>query len=452
MGRNFLRRQILRNNKSPRTDYHGLIRCLFLLVLLAGGAFAAESEEVLFSRPLRNIESPGFPPHRAEYQFIENRILVPSALERPLVQHYIRHFSSPSGRAGLNTVMARGGPYLNFIRQEIVRRDLPWELLYLPVIESAFLATAVSRSGATGLWQFMMNSIAPFDIQVNEWVDERRDFWKSTHGALRKLQGNYNFFGCWNLALAAYNMGLGGLNRLMRSSGVNDYWELAERNLLSAETTHYVPRLLAVSYILSRPRQFGIEPHWPEDPRWERVPVNRSIDIRMLADEAGIDVDGLIWANRELNYNITPPGQRYYLKVPARYTERVTAVLKRTDIPLIRHYFHTIRSGDTLLALALHYGVSVDQILSANPGVEPRFLRIGSRLLIPALRDVAPFESPSPVRENMNFTGTHLVKQGETLWSIARAFEISPEMLAEANGMRLTDILRIGRVLNVPIR
>ena len=415
-------------------------------------------EEVhLFSRPLRTIapSEPERPSSRlpAPYRASNSLLLLPGALENSLTQHYIRYYSSPAGQASLAAIMGRAGPYLAFIRSKIAEMDLPPELIYLPVIESAYLATAVSRSGAAGLWQFMSNSIAPFDIRLTEWVDERRDFWKSTEGALRKLRGNYRYFNDWPLALAAYNAGLGGLNRLIQQSGVRDYWVLAERRILKDETIRYVPRLIAAAYVLSSQRLFGMEPLWPEDPQWQRLALDgRSVDLNMLAENAGVDNTRLVWANRELVYSITPPEAGYYLKVAGKDAEQIAAVLARDDIPLIRYHIHNIRFGDTLLAIALHYGLTVNQIQSANPGVQARNLRIGSRLLIPAFKDVNPYSRPVALREDIAFDGTHLVKQGETLWSLALAYDIDPEMLAEANGMRITDILREGRILKTPIR
>jgi membrane-bound lytic murein transglycosylase D len=348
--------------------------------------------------------------------------------------------------------MNRGAPYIAFIRREIEERNLPEELLYLPVIESQYLSTAVSRSGAAGLWQFMKNSIGPFDMKVNDWMDERRDFWKSTQGALRKLEDNYNSLDDWALALAAYNAGLGAVNRTIQSSGIRDYWLLSEKKLLKTETVHYVPKLLAVAYVLSNARRFGLDPLWPQDPQWVRVAVGRSADLNILAAEAGMEANTLKNANRELSFNVTPPGGNYYLKVPAADAEKVSAVLAREDIQLIKYYFHTIRSGDTLSALALHYGITVDQILEANPGTQARSLRIGVRLLVPAFKEAAPYQRPEADTGGLVFSGNHLVKKGETLWSIALAYEVDPEVLAEVNGMDLNDILREGRSLKTPIK
>ncbi|MDR2619412.1 MAG: transglycosylase SLT domain-containing protein [Treponema sp.] len=439
---------------------------LLLILLIAGSAAPLCASDAVPPRPLRNQRAPR-PDHPAYRNAVppfysENRSGFPGALsltllsrdlpEQPLTQYYIRQYSSPGGIEWLKAVMKQGEPYLGFIRQELEQRNLPPELLYLPVIESQYLVTAVSRSGAAGLWQFMKNSIAPFDMKVNDWIDERRDFWKSTLGALRKLEENYNYFGDWNLALAAYNAGLGAVNQAVKKSGTKDYWVLSKLKQLKTETIHYVPKFLAVSYILSNSRRFGLDPVWIEDPGWTLVAAGRQADLNILAAEAGVDPAALKGANRELAYAITPPGPGYYLKVRAEDADKVTAVLARTDLPLVNYYIHTIRSGDTLLALALHYGISVDQILESNPGTRAQYLKIGGKLMIPAFKDAGPYMRPGAGAESPAFTGSHLVKKGETLWSIALAYKTDPEILAEANGMGLNDILREGRVLKTPIK
>jgi membrane-bound lytic murein transglycosylase D len=348
--------------------------------------------------------------------------------------------------------MEQGAPYMTFIRREIEERNLPPELLYLPVIESGYLPTGTSKSGAKGIWQFMRNSIAPFDMRISEWMDERMDFWKSTQAALRKLEENYRFLGDWALALAAYNAGYGGINRIILQTGIRDYWTLSEQKRLKTETIHYVPKLLAVAHILSNPRYYGLNLPWPEDPRWTRVKTGKMVDLDILAREAGLDAGELKRFNRELLYNVTPPAEPdYQLKVRSSDAEAVRAVLEREDLALITYHLYTIRYGDTLSALARHYGVSVEQISAANPGIKARYLKIGERIRIPALLSVDPYSSRGAAREEAwSFTGTHVVKRGDTLWSIAMTYRIDPQVLAEANGMDLNDILREGRSLKIP--
>jgi membrane-bound lytic murein transglycosylase D len=405
-------------------------------------------------RPLRQIRPTEEEAERLPLGVLSGTAFTPviPGLEQPLTQRYIRQYTSPGGLSWLKQVMTRGGPYLAFIRREIEERDLPPELLYLPVIESAFLSTARSASGAAGLWQFMQNSITPFDMKVTDWMDERLDFWKSTQGALRKLEDNFRQLHDWPLALAAYNAGFGAVNRIINQTGIKDYWELSDRKRFKTETIHYVPKLLAVAAIVSDPRRYGLEPLWPEDPQWTRIPVERPADLEILANVAGIEGEVLKTANRELFYGITPPGNGYFLKVRAADEGAVREALARTDLDLIKFYFHTIQYGDTLSELAEHYGVSVAQINNANPGLKEHYLQIGKRIRIPAVRDTGPYERAGSRQADIPvFEGNHLVKQGETLWSIALAYEVDPEVLAAANGIGLEDTLRVGRSLKTPI-
>jgi membrane-bound lytic murein transglycosylase D len=449
-----------------------LVAFAFLAVFCLNSAAAGETKDAPEnrglppepSRPLRGrlLPAPDHPARRGDlppYSASQSEeapvplsLLNPGSLNKNLTRYYIRQYSNPQGLAWLGAAMDRGAPYLAFIRREIEARGLPPELVYLPVIESQYLASAMSRSGAAGLWQFMKNSIGPFDMKVNDWMDERRDFWKSTQGALRKLEENYRNLGDWALAMAAYNAGLGAVNHSIKNSGIRDYWLLSEKQLLKNETVHYVPKFLAAAYILSNTRRFGFLPRWPEDPQWVRVKAGRSADLDILAAKAGVDAETLKNANRELVFNLTPPEGNYYLKVRAADAEKVAAVLAREDQQLINYYFHTIRSGDTLLALANHYGITVAQIQDANPGIQARYLRLGERILIPAFREAGPFRRAAAGAGSLAFKGSHLVKKGETLWSIALTYDVDPEVLAEANGMGLSDILREGRSLKTPIR
>jgi len=401
-------------------------------------------------RPFRTVPSASYrSPLPALHSSPDNSLslLVPSILEQPLTQYYIAQYSSAGGIAYLNAVLERGSIYLPFIIEEIEKRNLPPELAYLPVIESGFLATARSRSGAVGLWQFMMNSISPFDIKVNEIVDERRDFLKSTRGALQKLDENYRALGNWELALAAYNAGLGAVNRAIQRTGANDYWELSRRKEISNETVHYVPKFIAAAYILSQPRRFGIE-NWQKAQEWTAIPLKRQVSLDILAAEAGVNRELLHRLNAELLYGISPMDSNYQLKVPANQLEQINLVLEREDLRLIRYYYHVVRHGDTLWSMSRYYGTSLDIIEQHNPGITNRYLRIGETVIIPAFRDIAP---PSRPVLAQNLDGQYTVQRGDTLWSLGIKYGIDPQLLAEENNMELNQVLREGRTLKVPV-
>jgi membrane-bound lytic murein transglycosylase D len=378
-------------------------------------------------------------------------LLTINGLEEEATQKFITQYSSKGGLSWLTTVMKRGEPYQAFIRAEIAKRGMPAELIYLPVIESAYSYSAVSRAGAVGIWQFMRNSIAGYDMKINDWMDERRDFWKSTIGALEKLSYNYKVTGSWELALAAYNCGLGTVTRAQKKYPGETYWDLCKRKgVFKQQTIQYVPRFLAVSHILSNPREFGLEASWPEDPEWTQIAVGRSVDLGLVAQHAGLEGAELKKANGELYYGITPPDPNYRIKAPKAHAEAIAGVLENPELALIKYYFHTIHSGDTLSEIAERYGISVNQIMSYNPGLQARYLKLGQRIIIPALRDVKIDNRPKVV-DHVSFTGTHLVKKGETLWSIALAYNTDPETLAAVNNMGLNETLREGRALKTPV-
>ncbi|MDC7225618.1 MAG: LysM peptidoglycan-binding domain-containing protein [Spirochaetales bacterium] len=376
----------------------------------------------------------------------------------PLIQHYITEYSTSGGQKTMTAILKRGAPYLGFIYDRLLDKGMPFELMYLPAIESGFRAWALSRSGAAGFWQFMMNSIAPYDIEVNEWRDDRRDFWKATDAALAKLQYNYQRTGSWPLAVAAYNCGLGRIERAVAASGSSDYIELYEQGYIPRETRNYVPKFFAFAHLagfaeisrLSAAAVFSMDTA-RKSADWERIELKQAVNLVILASKAGIPVNLLHEANAELRHGITPPaGSGYFLKVPAAYSDNVRKVLETTEEPLMRFYIHEIQGGDTLYALSRHFGVSVSMIEMYNPAADARALRSGQKIIIPALKETGPYRSDYKAPERWTETASYTVKAGDSLWSISRAFNTTVEEITFNNGMSANDTLKAGRVIQVP--
>ena len=367
--------------------------------------------------------------------------------------YWLEYYQNPRQREWIHRALKRGLPYRCFIRSTIREYEIPWELEFLPVIESEFRSYAVSRSGAAGLWQFMTNSISPYGISIDEWMDERRDFWKATHGALRKLRDNYRETGDWLLALAAYNCGMGRMNRAIEQSGSRDFWELTEGGYLPNQTVQYVPKVLAISHIASHAGRYGLPTSWDEGIQWVRIELDQAVDLSILAKESGVPRDILATGNTELRYGITPPaGSSYFLKVPQEYSDVIKETLSRQDMQFMRFYLHTIQSGDTYYALSKHFGVSVAMIERYNPGMDPQFLRIGSTVVVPAIHNVGPYTRQKTVDQTLQpvFDGVYTVQPGDSLWSISRLYDISPEILALNNNLEMNGVLYAGTVIQVP--
>lgn len=380
-----------------------------------------------------------------------------------LIKRYMDIYTSPSGIEWLRLVLRRAEPFRNYIASRIQHYHMPPELLYLPIVESTYSPYAVSGSGAAGLWQFMTNSVYPYGLQINEWMDERFDFWKSTDASLEKLKYNYEQLGDWLLALAAYNVGLNYVQSVVRRTGIRNVWELGAKGYLPYETMVYIPKFLAIAAVCSYAGRYGLPVSWQTSTHWTRIKLNQAVDLRILAREAGVNESLLLEGNAELRYYITPPGDsNYYLKVPQRDSKVIEQVLKRQKFHLMRFYVYTVKSGDTLYDLSLYYGVPVSMILQYNPHASSRYLQIGERLVIPGLKNVPPYTQAAAARlrpqgpkitlhdPTGRFTGLYTVRPGDTLWGISKRFGITPAELAKVNGITESTIIHDGTVLHVP--
>lgn len=362
------------------------------------------------------------------------------------VNSYIESKTAKQWEIYLNITYNRLLPYRDFIANEIEKEGVPFEILYLPIIESAAYPMAVSQRGATGLWQFMSNSSTPYDMYTTEWMDERRDFAKSTRGAIAKLKYNYNVTGDWLLAIAAYNCGLNRVKTVVRTSGISDYWELSRLGLLPRETIKYIPKLIGISRLMQDKNRYNLNIKWDKT-EWAEIELDQAIDLRMLASKAEIPLKVLKDSNTELNYYVTPPiSSNYKLKVPLEYSDKVVEALK-SDNKLMEFYRYKVKSGDTLSEIGYHYGLSTNSLIRYNPGVSVRTLRVGKTLIVPALKKVDPYGSD---KETVIFKNDYTVKDGDTLWDIAMEYGTTVEDIALNSGLGVNNYIKKGMRLKVP--
>lgn len=236
----------------------------------------------------------------------------------------------------LYNILDEAEPYRIYVRNKIAERKMPRILEYLPVVESNYNPDAVSKSGATGMWQFMLNSVEPF-LVVNEYIDERLDPWKSTEAALSKLSDNYKMFGDWLLAITAYNCGAGALKRAIEKAGSSDFWYLCENKYLSEQASGYVPKLIAVADVAENALYYGIKMPTARDWKGETidmragmfdyVSVKRSVQISDLAKELRIDEEELLSLNSSLVKKITPPDTEFKIRFPEGMKESAERAL-----------------------------------------------------------------------------------------------------------------------------
>src|SRR5262245_28882567 len=210
--------------------------------------------------------------------------------------------------------LTRGTKYLPMIQKVFREEGLPLDLAYIPVIESGFKTNALSNKSAKGPWQFMKATASEQGLKTNWYVDERSDPEKATIAAAKYLKVLHDLFDDWHLVLAAYNGGLGRVQRAMRRSGQDDFWALAESTrYLPRETREYVPLILAAIIVAKNPTQYGFQITAEDPVAYEKVTVPRAIDLRRVAEWTGRSIDEIQALNPELRRWTTPLESQYEL-------------------------------------------------------------------------------------------------------------------------------------------
>jgi membrane-bound lytic murein transglycosylase D len=362
--------------------------------------------------------------------------------------------------------LSRLGRYQGMIRERLRAKGLPEDLLYLTLIESGLSNTAVSRARAVGMWQFMASTGRLYGLTVDPWVDERRDPFKATEAAVNYLADLRQRLGSVYLAAAAYNAGVGrierGIDRLPgESDSVDDrtFFQLSDRRYLRRETRDYVPKLIAASLIAKQPARYGfsVDPMTPL--AFDEVTVPDATGLDVIARLADTTVAALLELNPQYVRGVTPPSRSVVVRVPRG---RGTVVAERYDslpatarITFVDHY---VSRGQTLSEIAQRYRVSVTMIQGANPRLRARALRVGERIIIPMSGRVVPASAWSvpPERRYRRVSsteasrGSHRIQRGETASTIARRYGVSLTSLLNYNGLTMGSVLRAGDVLKIP--
>ncbi len=292
------------------------------------------------------------------------------------------------GRDYLIRSIERSYLYEDAVRKAIKEhRDIPEELAILPLLESSYNPFAVSSSKAMGLWQFVENTARPLGLASNRWLDERRNVEKSTDAALRHLANLRRLFPSWELTLAAYNGGAGYVKRTMEKTGESNFWDLAEKGNLRAETAEYVPKFAALMIIYKNQRLFGIrdEINIPEKQETDYFTLKKPVDLRDVAEASGVPLQMLKELNPELNLPATPLHlKRYRLCVPVdaiKKLEKVGKDLYKNSVSGVKKY--RVKKGDTIAKIARAHNKNTDLIIRLNRIKNPNSLRPGTIIYVP---------------------------------------------------------------------
>ena len=344
-------------------------------------------------------------PKVSDSVYIDRLSRIPSIIEMPFNEVVKRYIEAYTGRLRnkVSFMLAAANFYMPIFEEALDTYDLPMELKYLPIIESALNPKAQSRVRASGLWQFMLRTGKAYGLESNSLVEERFDPVKSTWAAVRYLKELYGIYKDWNLVLAAYNSGPGNVNKaIRRAGGSTDYWDIYP--FLPKETRGYVPGFIAANYVMTYYCEHGICPMESELPAVsDTIHINRDLHFQQVASVCNIDIEQLRSLNPQYKKDIVPGNSRIYaLRLPnntvGTFIERQDSIYaydtkkllpKRSTVAVSDGtsknskgaQYHKIRKGDTLGGIASRYGVSVAQIRKLN-GIKGNNIRAGRSIRV----------------------------------------------------------------------
>ena len=453
-----------------------------------------EAERVLFPRPLRGMApgwswelpevgnngattldtglppSPGSftsaPPTPKEADWLRGLAVpnLPVHYDERLLK-YLKFFrDSPSGSAVARVWAKKSGRYEAAVRGALAQAGLPTDLVWLSLIESGHNPSIVSPAGAVGLWQFMPETARTYGLTVDRWVDERQDPERETQAAVRYLADLYHRYGSWDLAMAAYNMGHGGLSRAIKKFNTNDFWQLARHEAgIPWETTLYVPKILATAIVMNNKRAFGLDGIKPDAPEsFDVVEVGPGLALADIARAAGVEPAVVEALNPMYLAERTPP------LVPGRASVGYSVRLPRGAKPLPGRLLalesardelttYVVKQGDTVASVARVTGANEATVRSLNRIGAQESLAAGTPLIVPKLgvtpapvhdddvvviaRDLAP-----PADTTRVF---YPVSAGDSIDSIASVFGVARSDLLAWNALDADARLQDGMVLQV---
>jgi membrane-bound lytic murein transglycosylase D len=397
---------MLAASESP-SDRHGYEKRLDEIVdaihrydLSGMGASASADEPGFEKAPLEEIIQMTFPIDPKLKDKVQSELSA-TVSQLPLsynesVLAYINYFSG-RGRGTMVAGLERAGRYRPLIQRVFDEEGLPQELIHLAQAESGFMARALSRKSAAGMWQFLGWRGREYGLEQTLYTDDRLDPEKATRAAARHLRDLYKQFGDWYLAIAAYNCGPVTVERAVERTGYADFWELRARHALPLETTNYVPIILAMTIMSKNSQEYGLDAVKPDTPlECDTVEVESPTHLALVADLTGAPVYELRALNPSLLKGVAPAG--YTLRVPRGSANTLVAALQ--TIPSDRRVswrMHKVTQGDTLASIGKRYGTAASSIAAANR-MESGDPVIGDMLMIPAAFRAEPVAAKAPAK------------------------------------------------------
>ncbi|MFB5945399.1 lytic transglycosylase domain-containing protein [Albibacterium profundi] len=418
-------------------------------------------EKRLASKPIHDLLETQHSPFR---QLLE-------ANHNSYVSSYINKYASRNYTSHLAEMKGLASYYFPIFEKIFREVGIPSDIKYLSVIESSLNPHAVSRVGATGPWQFMYATAKGYGLQINSYVDQRKDPIEATYAAANYLKEAYDVYDDWLLAIASYNCGMGNVNRAIRRSGKSNpsFWDI--RPYLPNETKNYIPSFIAISHVLGNPTEYPVEVSYADLPEAvDIIMVSRNISLASVAETLGISQDYLYTLNpsykkKIINGTKINPGRLIVPKVAKRDYAKLYNFLEgklngqkvmlannneRKGDHSASPQYHRVRKGEKLAEIALHYNVETRELLAWNNLKEGTKIEGRNLIVATANPDVKQriAEEPSKSKENSYYIA-YKVRNGDTLDGIAKRFKGSTVSSLKAMNGLTNNTIKPGMTLKI---
>lgn len=395
----------------------------------------------------------------------------------PLVEKWITYFQG-RGREHMEKYLARSSRYEKLMKKVLRDNGLPEDLFYIALIESGFSSQATSHAAAVGYWQFIRGTGKRYGLDINAFVDERRDPVFATQAAAEYFKGLYSVFGSWYLAMASYNVGENRVKREVMNHYTRDFWELARKNRLPKETINYVPKFIAAKLIAKDPVKYGFEDIDYLPPiEFDHITVAKAVNMRQMADKLNVNYEDFKALNPKYKGEVAPvKGAELTLRVPPGTATQALAAANEATVDQVQFVAdsgdtqtYKIRRGDSLKSVARRYRTSVAYLRDLNDLPRKTHLKVGMKIQVPdrtPLKDrsdrssttvVAKRDSSNNVAKTSEVSVTdsdggryHIVQSGDSLYTIAQKYQTSVSQLQHLNNIKRRSKLKLGMKLKIP--
>jgi len=388
-----------------------------------------------------------------DLEYVEERVeVIPGHIPityNQKVASIIKFFQN-EGRQSFQKWLNRMSRYKPIILPILEDEGVPPELFYLAMIESGLNPKAYSYAHASGVWQFISSTGKIYGLKKSWWVDERRDFEKSTRAAARLLKNLYDEFDDWYLAFAAYNCGSTRVNKTIKRQGTRDYWQLTR---LPPQTRNYVPNIMAAIFIANDPAKYGFALSKEKKMEWNVVTIDKAVSLDVISECAKLDIGLLHSYNPELKQGTIPPleeGDTYLFRLPINASKNFDSLFSEVEVEKVQDIVfleHKVKRGENLWLIARKYDVRIKDIVAINKLARAKYIKPGQILQIPA-DGYDLYRKRALKKSYASKQIYYTVRSGDTLSEIAITYHTSVSKIKKWNGLR-SDRIYTGQKLKI---